>query len=367
MKRTGLKEFVAAVLVLFVCSCKTPPVPPEVERARAQENELWRAGAVLYAPDEYAHYLEISRAAKSELIKQNAKIGWFRKYEKAREAYHGVLAEGEEILKNVQREKDTKSKDFASRLALLDSRVARLKQVAQKINGTGLVRTSLIQAEVVSHEAEQMRRAEKFVGLEEKIQAIEEYLQKAEGEVVSLLARYADESQVERWRRWADETIAESRRERGAAIIVTKFDRQLTLYQRGIPKAVFRIGLGKFGLSDKLHAGDEATPEGRYKIVKKNPASRFYKALLIDYPNETDKREFAIAKKKGLIPAGAGIGGLIEIHGGGNDSLTNGCIALENDEMDRLFSEVSVGTPVAIIGTRESVAELLASLKNPES
>jgi len=366
LKRRSGKKFIALFLVLFLGSCKTPPVPPEVERAKAQENDLWRAGALLYAPEEYARYLETSRAAKNELIKQKAKIGWFRKYQDVQAAYRGVLAEGEEILRKVQQEKDTKSKDFGRQLEFVGGRIAKLKRVILKMNENGLVRKSLVQAEVLSQEAELMRREEKFTGLSEKIRAIEAHLSRAEEEVFSILARYADESQVERWRAWAEETIAESRRRGGAAIIVTKFDRRLTLYQKGVPKAVFNIGLGKFGLSDKLYAGDEATPEGRYKIVKKNPSSRFYKALLIDYPNEKDRREFAEAKKKGLIPAGRGIGGLIEIHGGGNDSLTNGCIALENEAMDALFSEVGIGTPVTIVGTLESAAELLASLKHFE-
>ena len=107
------------------------------------------------------------------------------------------------------------------------------------------------------------------------------------------------------------------------------------------------------------------TPEGRYKIVKKNAQSRYYKALLIDYPNESDKRRFALAKKKGLIPAGAAIGGLIEIHGGGKDSLTNGCVGVENSVMDRLFPEVSVGTVVTIIGSLESANKLLSDLRSP--
>ena len=55
------------------------------------------------------------------------------------------------------------------------------------------------------------------------------------------------------------------------------------------------------------------------------------------------------------MPAGRGIGGLIEIHGHGGRGTdwTNGCIALSDAEMDRLFAAVFVGTPVTIVGTAD--------------
>ncbi len=98
----------------------------------------------------------------------------------------------------------------------------------------------------------------------------------------------------------------------------------MIVYKKGVAVAEFDVGLGFNGLSDKLHSGDDATPEGRYRITKKNTASRFYKALLINYPNEEDRRRFAAAKQKREIPYWVGIGGLVEIHGGGEDSLTTG-------------------------------------------
>jgi lipoprotein-anchoring transpeptidase ErfK/SrfK len=71
---------------------------------------------------------------------------------------------------------------------------------------------------------------------------------------------------------------------------------------------------------------------------------------LINYPNEEDTRNFISAKKNGLIPSKSKIGGLIEIHGGGKDSMTYGCISMDNNMIDSLFSLVNVGTPVTIVG-----------------
>jgi hypothetical protein len=353
----------AFCFLVVLSSCQTPPAPSEVERVKIQEHELWRAGAPVYAADEYSRYLQYLRLARDNLIKEKAKLRWFRDYQGVRSDFLVVLTQGDRILEKVRKEKQTQSRDLSQRLAKLGERVSQIKTLTLTMNENAPVRQNLAQAEVVFAEAKLLFNKEKFQELDPKFEAIENHLQQAEEALFSILARYADEVQVAKWRKWANETIAESRRKGSAAILVSKLDRTLTLYKKGKPVAVYEIGLGKCGLSDKLCAGDEATPEGRYKIIKKIPQGSFYKALLIDYPNDEDRKQFSSAKKKGLVPPGAGIGGLIEIHGGGNDSLTNGCVAVQNEVMDRLYPAVAVGTPVTIIGSLESADKLLGSLR----
>jgi murein L,D-transpeptidase YafK len=110
-------------------------------------------------------------------------------------------------------------------------------------------------------------------------------------------------------------------------------------------------------------AGDRATPEGRYRVLKKRPASKFYRALLIDYPNAEDEQRFRDAKRHGLIASSAGIGGLIEIHGGGIAGMTYGCVALENPAMSELFSLVGEGTPVTIVGALDGENAVARALR----
>ena len=362
MKSVSLAFILFSLLLVFT-ACKTPPIPPEVEQAKTQEHDLWRAGAPVYAAEDYSKYLQSLQLARDRLIKEKAKFGWFRDYEEVKANYFVVLAEGDAILTRVQEEKKSKSKDLSERVALLQDRTEKLKKVSLTMNENALVRRNIAQAEVSSKEAEILFRQEKYNDLAEKIKIIEFHVIKAEEALFSILARYAEEAQVEQWRKWAEETIAESRKRGGTAILVNKLERTLSLYKKGKLAAVFEIGLGKYGLSDKLYAGDEATPEGKYKVIKKLPGSRYYKALLIDYPNEEDKKHFSQAKRKGLIPPRAGIGGLIEIHGGGNDNITNGCIGVENKVMDQLFPEVGLGTPITIIGSLESADQLIVSLR----
>jgi hypothetical protein len=158
-----------------------------------------------------------------------------------------------------------------------------------------------------------------------------------------------------KWRQWARNTIQWSRQTGSPAIIVRKVDHTCDLYVAGKLVERFDADLGARWMGDKINRGDNATPEGTYRITKKKGSGEtgYYKALLLDYPNAEDLRNFREARRAGRIPTGAGVGSLIEIHGNGGrgEDWTSGCVALENHDMDRLFSRVGVGTPVTIIGS----------------
>ena len=61
----------------------------------------------------------------------------------------------------------------------------------------------------------------------------------------------------------------------------------LILLARGIPVRRYDAEVGANALGVKARQGDRATPEGRYRIVKKKDRgqSRYHRALLLDYPN----------------------------------------------------------------------------------
>ena len=122
----------------------------------------------------------------------------------------------------------------------------------------------------------------------------------------------------------------------------------------GRPVKTYDAEIGSNALGVKRRQGDRATPEGRYRVVKRKDRgqSRYYRALLLDYPNAADRERFAAAQRRGEIPRGARIGGLIEIHGEGGrgQNWTEGCVALSNRDIDDLFPRVGVGTRVTIVG-----------------
>ena len=156
------------------------------------------------------------------------------------------------------------------------------------------------------------------------------------------------------WSDWTRQAIRDSQRE-GAAILVDKVRRQVQLWRNGRKAATFDADLGRRGLERKLRAGDQATPEGRYRVtsVRKQPATRYYKALMLDYPNERDRARLQAAIRAGQVPKGSKPGSLIEIHGHGGrgQDWTDGCIALADRDMDALWSWARNGLSVTIVGT----------------
>jgi L,D-peptidoglycan transpeptidase YkuD (ErfK/YbiS/YcfS/YnhG family) len=261
------------------------------------------------------------------------------------------LRDGEGVLKKVQEQKETKRVNATKQLSELEERIKGLDRLSLTINEGRLARRSLTKASLMIKEAGLFLEREDYDGAASRLTMASGYIKASEEILVPIFNRYTDKTLIEKWRRWVDEIAAESREKGTPAIVVSKIDRRLTLYKHGKPSKTYEIGIGRNGLSDKLLAGDGATPEGSYRVIKKLSRSRYRKALLLNYPNDEDRKEFLRLKKMGLIPKRAGMGGLIEIHGGGKEGMTYGCVSLENRHMDELFELVPLGTPVAIVGT----------------
>jgi hypothetical protein len=134
-------------------------------------------------------------------------------------------------------------------------------------------------------------------------------------------------------------------------VVVKKGKRKLHLYRDCRLVKTFPIDLGENPKGPKVHQGDMRTPEGMYRVIEKKDRgqTKYYQALLLDYPNEQDRARYEAAVRKGKIASEAGIGGLIEIHGEGRgEDWTQGCVALYNHHMTELFNNIPPGTPVWI-------------------
>ena len=124
--------------------------------------------------------------------------------------------------------------------------------------------------------------------------------------------------------------------------------------------------LDKKRRGSQLRRDDWRTPEGTLYIVRKNPHSRFDRALVLNYPTAADA---ARGLENGLItprehrqiveaqeelappPMDTPLGGMIEIHGDGTGEARNwtrGCVALHNRDLSKIWNRVEVGTPVVI-------------------
>jgi murein L,D-transpeptidase YafK len=138
-------------------------------------------------------------------------------------------------------------------------------------------------------------------------------------------------------------------------VVVKKSERKLMLMHDGKVMREYRIALGDNPWGHKMHEGDERTPEGDYILDWRNPRSNFYKSIHISYPNDRDR---LFARVMGLKP-----GGMIMIHGLPNylpanavrhanynrRDWTDGCIAVDNHEMDEIWHAVRDGTPIKIL------------------
>lgn len=342
---------ITAVAVLLGCS--EPPVPSEFHATILQDQELWRAGALQHAPDEYRDYQEALKSGQELLHRERSRFIWFRDYEPAKQTFRQVLVKGESVLLLVNDNKSRQLSEITVKIEELEKQIKRLRGLSESIKDRRLAARRLMKAEVLADEATALARTEKHREAHARLDQAAAEVEGVFKAVTPLVKRYADREQVAYWRRMLNEGVAQSKKSGGYLIVVSKIDRELTLYRNGVALHTYPAGLGFNFLSDKLYSGDRATPEGNYRIIKKVPGSKYFRGLLLDYPNAEDQRRFARAKKGGLLPASARIGGLIEIHGGGKDGMTYGCVALEDKQILELYNTVDVGTPVVIVGAIE--------------
>lgn len=343
--------FLFLIVFIFLSGCGSGnAVPPEVKLAADQELDLWRAGAPQYLPEQYAAYKLSIEKAKENLLKVDAKFVWFRNYEPVQAEFSAVLASGEQLRLLLETQKSQRSEKLRAEIEDLQLKISGLRKTTRVINGGRVSRSSITKAEVALREAQDLVRKGELLTAEPKLNNARSLLSEAGKALRPVFGRYRDQNFLAKWRNLAENLIKESREKSIYAILVNKAERKLTVYKDGKYFKAYGVGIGRNGYLDKRYAGDGATPEGRYHVNRKNPRSQYHKALVINYPNEEDRREFRRAKKEGRIAQSAGIGGLIEIHGGGTEGLTYGCVSLDNNEMDELYSIIGVGTPVTIVG-----------------
>ncbi len=134
-------------------------------------------------------------------------------------------------------------------------------------------------------------------------------------------------------------------------VIVRKSERRLYLMRSGKVLRSYKVSLGLRPEGHKQFEGDYRTPEGKYRLVRRNPNSEYFLSIQVSYPNDTD---IARARSQGVRPGGA-----IMIHGQPNVprksrdyytqvDWTEGCIALANSDMVEIWLMTPPDTPIEI-------------------
>jgi len=135
-------------------------------------------------------------------------------------------------------------------------------------------------------------------------------------------------------------------------LLVRKAERRLYVLRAGRVLREYRVALGLSPQGHKQREGDYKTPEGQYKLIRRNPGSDYFLSMEISYPNSTDLNR---AQRLGVKPGGA-----IMLHGWPNiphktsdyyqsADWTDGCIAVSNADMVEIWLMTPLETPIEIL------------------
>jgi hypothetical protein len=356
---------IAVLIPLFiVLLIRITPRPP-VEKmgiARAKLSQAGSKRADTYSKKLFTEAKIFYDSAMVNWQKQNERFIFVRNYEKVaifaeKSAKKSDLAAENSISSTTNLKKSIKQK-----IDTLDSVVTDIIKYFNDYPLSAKTRTRISKGKMLLEEARVSYNKGEYLQSNRKLTDSEYLLTSSYENATTHLRNYFESFPT--WKKWVNATIKESEKNGDYSIIIDKFSRKCFVYLNGAKKYEFEAELGPNWVGDKRVKGDKATPEGMYKITKKFDSGRtkYYKALLLDYPNDEDKRKFKSDIENGSLPSTSKIGGLIEIHGNGGKGInwTEGCVALTDKEIDMVYKKVRVGTPVTIVG---SVVDLQNAMK----
>jgi lipoprotein-anchoring transpeptidase ErfK/SrfK len=348
-------------------------VPPEViEAVESIDRDLIQLRAAEVAPNDYSSFAHQWVTLRARVETEEDAIRWPWESNDLEQALRKLQAEGTRTVARLAEQQDTLRRSAGSQLAHVEDRAKLIATEVSAIDSRLVLGEKPVEIDLLIKQARAFYEQGRYG---QSLNASERALQNLATQTAMLnheLGRYASRDRIAQWQRMVKETIEWSRVHHTAAIVVSKAERSLVLYRSGQKVLSYPVRLGFNGIKEKRYQGDGATPEGRYRVTSKRGQgqTQFYRALLLDYPNQEDRRRFVLERKIGHIPALRSIGGQIEIHGVENELMaqTLGCVMLENPQMAALFERVDKGTPVTIVGAlheQNSVAVALANLSSP--
>jgi hypothetical protein len=291
-------------------------------------------------------------ASLCEINRQRARWWFQRDYRSARRLLTITESRVLYLYCEVRSRRQADQEAAAGMLRLLDEEMGRVLNLSRHAAADSETRRHLAVAEMRSQAARVLYREEQYTEALRSGRDSLDALGRVKNHSLALLARYDDPAMVRQWQSWIDQAL---QNHRGPVVVVIKELHRLDLYRNGRLVRSLPVDLGANTIDPKRHEGDRVTPEGRYRIArKKGPGATIYGlALLIDYPNSEDRQRYQEARRRGEVPPGAGVGGLIEVHGRGGRGYdwTDGCVAPSDEDMQWLYHQVETGTPVIIVGS----------------
>ncbi len=351
---------IAALVFLFVRMVPVPPVE-KIEKARAAISEAKKAKADTYAPALFKESEKYYELAFSRWKSENEKFILKRDYTSIDQLVEHSVSKAKQAKNKALSHSNDLETSIGATIKMLENAVQKYDKLFDKLPLRKTTFQNYEKGLMLLKEGKYDYKSKNYLVSKPKIDKASKNLNESFSSVKSYMKDYF--SGYSSWKDWNEKTISASRKNRTDAIVVDKYAKKCYVYHKGKLKHTFDCELGKNWIGRKRHKGDKATPEGFYHITKKldSKKTKYYKALLINYPNEEDKSRFDKEIKQGSLPKKTQIGGLIEIHGGGGQGVnwTDGCVALTNDEMDIIYRIVEVGTPVTIVGSLEKLSDIV--------
>jgi len=351
------------ILLIVLLLFRLVPEPPVVSVSKAREAlsaaRLNKAGT--YSPVPYREAEALFDSAMANWQKENKRFIWFRDFEKVKKfAEMSGKKSAEALQSSTLNAEDLKTR-LIHRIDSVNNLILTLDKLFNSYPLEPEIRTRISKGKLLLKEAEIEYKKGEYFRAGNRLADSEDLLLTSYQSSLANIEEYF--SAFSLWKKWIDKTVSESKRNRSYSVIIDKFAHKCYIYYNGIRKYEFTAELGINWVGDKRVKGDKTTPEGHYRIVKKlsKSGTKYYKALLIDYPNKEDTERFRKEISAGTLPRSADIGGLIEIHGNGGKGIdwTDGCVALTDSEMDIIFDILKVSTPVTIVGSAVGLQEIL--------
>ncbi len=368
--KNGLIALAQGVFLVGAFSACVQVIPPELVSAIDRiDQQLVALKAPEMAPEEYARFVRQWVPLRARVQSDDDLVRWPWETNELETELRRLHEEGGSTLAKLHGERQAQQHRAQRNVLRVEERLRALSSQIDAIDGRIVLGGKPVQADLLVKQARSFYDQHDYQRSIDAADSAGKALHVQSTLLARELGRYADEQHIRSWQAMAQQTIEWSRTRRSTAIVVSKAERILTLYKNGNKVVSYPVRLGFNGIREKQFQGDGATPEGRYRITDKRGAGRtqFYRALVLDYPNQDDRRRFVQGKKMGRIPAAKQIGGQIEIHGVENELMaqTLGCVMLDNVQMSALFERVEPGSVVSIVGAlteRNAVATALAQL-----
>jgi hypothetical protein len=351
------------LLVLLFRAMVPEPPQSEVEMARAAIAKARDRQSEVYSPRLFREAQNNYDSAMTAWRAENERFILFRDYERVISFAATARKKADEATRNTIKRSTSLKANLESEIKRLKADMASFEKIFLSMPLPQDVKKKHAKGKQLLREAEVDLQKENYVNGNIKLTEANEYISGtynlARTNLEEYFRHYSD------WQEWATSTINESRKSGSYAIVVEKIPAVCHLYHGGKKKYTFDAEFGSNWLGDKMSRGDMATPEGKYMVTKKlsGGSTKYYKALMISYPNKIDIQEFNERTRNGKLPADARIGDMIEIHGDGGKGAnwTQGCVALRNADMDVIYKYAAKGTPVTIIGSTLTLDEFFAS------